>query len=405
MAEYIDGNSGAAQFAPLSHAQTVAISRHLQEQITVLQGRLDDVLREVRQSNEDITGLRSHKDDHNDVIGDLREDLAGTKTNLETTRQNLSRTNGIVQTLTTGLEKAAEDIVQLKNEQKLMRTNFERVDQDLQGNCHLAVQLQEVIEKRLNLDVDKLRADLNRTNLELQRLREDEEGVKVTVSTEREALRQLLVTTKNMTSDMANEKTKAEISDNRLSETIAGLKAAVARIDELASHQTGLHEEHSNTLFSHQELMTLVKKVRAQLKNVDEHSQRVGASLGDTQQRLEFTTESVSELAAKLQAVQGECLNTTQGHAMLKSKVHQLHSDLANVASTTEKVKAGLKETSSILLPNISMDSEVSTRTAHHGSILHTSPLISGKSPKTPRNPNGKSSSGGGGSSQQNAWT
>merc|ERR1712176_579401 len=104
----------------------------------------------------------------------------------------------------------------------------------------------------------------------------------------------------------------------------------------------------------------------------------MGDALGRTAKDLEATNGRLEEVCSCLDETRQGLLDTQdkvgrcgQGQESSRGAVQQLQAELRDLRQQTQAVRAGLKEQSSLLLPNIHMDSsEARTAAARHGSLL-----------------------------------
>eukprot|EP00927_Polykrikos_kofoidii_P050311 TRINITY_DN4421_c0_g1_i1.p1 TRINITY_DN4421_c0_g1~~TRINITY_DN4421_c0_g1_i1.p1 ORF type:complete len:434 (-),score=83.97 TRINITY_DN4421_c0_g1_i1:199-1428(-) len=390
MADVLEGNSGQVMYAPLSQQQTVAMGRHLQEQMRILQQRLDQLGNDLQDTNGAVSGLKANKDQLGNNVQQLQDGLANTKTLVDSTRKELGRTNAHVQKLHSGVESANDNIASLRDAQKVTNTQMEKLKQDLLQTNNMAKDCQEAIEKRLDLECAQLRDELSKTNLNLKHLRADHEIVKTGFHEEREALRDANNRSKGIANDLAATNTVVGIIEQRLADTVSGLRTTRQNLEDLNTVTVKLHEDHENTKATAAEVLGGLKKVGSHVKQVHEGLDRTANGLVVTQSKLEETTNIVDVIRNDLSDTKGKANALREGHEMSKNQLLMLRGELAEVGATTAAVKAGLKETSSILLPNINMDShEARTATLRHGSLLHTNGL---QSSTTPRKPSSKGS-------------
>lgn len=402
MAELLDGSTEHINYAPLSHSQTVAMCRHLQEQIRILEGKIGELQKGLQNAHESVSDLKDGSGASNSAIHSLQEGLKQTNGVVDSNRKELARTNGNVQKLQQGLEQANQTVAGLRDAQTMTNNRLEKVANDLGLTTGLATRLQEHIEKKIDKDIQNLRDESAKTNLDLRHLKADEEAVKEGLHEEREKVRENTVKIKNVADDLGHANTKISILEQRLTDTTGNAKATRQNLEDLNIATLKLHEDHENTKANMNELRGSVKKAHSHIKQVHENVDRVGYSLSNTQRKLEDNNddtsgaqENVEDLRTKLNA-----LKDAQDRA--NTMIQMLRRDLAEVGATTEKVKAGLKEQSSLLLPNLNLDSaEARAATARHGSLLQTTPLGSMSSPRKPQ------SRGGNGRPAPNnlAWT
>eukprot|EP00927_Polykrikos_kofoidii_P050313 TRINITY_DN4421_c0_g3_i1.p1 TRINITY_DN4421_c0_g3~~TRINITY_DN4421_c0_g3_i1.p1 ORF type:complete len:406 (-),score=77.01 TRINITY_DN4421_c0_g3_i1:366-1583(-) len=405
MADVLEGNIGHLTHAPLSQQQTVAMGRHLQEQIRFLQQRFDQLGNDLQDTNNAVSGLKNEKDNQGNQVQQLQDSLASTKSLVDSTRKELGRTNAHVQKLHSGLESANDNVASLRDAHKVMNTQMEKLKEDLFQTNHVAKDCQEAIEKRLDLECAQLRDELSKTNLSLTHLRADHENVKAGFHEDREALRDANSRSKGIANDLAATNTVVGILEQRLADTVNGLKTTRQNLEDLNTVTLKLNEDHENTKGTAAEVLGGLKKIGAHVKQVHEGLDRTANGLLVTQGRLEETTNNVDVIRNDLSDTKGKANALREGHEMSKNQLLLLRGELAEVGATTMAVKAGLKETSSILLPNINMDShEARTASARHGSLLNGLNGI----PRKPSSKGNASARGLGGTNPGNAqmaWT
>lgn len=371
MADMIEGNTGHANFAPLSSAQTVAISRHLQEQIRALESRMDDMMITVQEVTHNVGSNKEGKDWLNDQMEGLKDNLAGTKAVVDSTRKELGRTNANVQKLQSSMETAHEGLATQRDLQKVTNTAVQKLSQDVSQTDAVTRRIQEHIEKKLDLDAAQLREQLSQTSLVLQQLRADERQTKDIVCHERETLRETNSKVKANSDELQAVETKIGILENRLAESATGLKTTRQHLEDLNTVTLKLHEDHENTKTSAFDVLAGLKRVGAHVKQVHEGLEKTANVLDITQGKLEDNTVKLDDVHHDLRSTGHQVSILSEGHELSKNQLNHLHKELAEVGATAQAVKAGLKETSSILLPNINMDhTESRTASARHGSLL-----------------------------------
>jgi len=212
---------------------------------------------------------------------------------------------------------------------------------------------------------------MGKTTLDLKRLREDGNLAKAGLLKEKEAVRELGETVKGIANDLSATNTVAGIVEQRLSETASGLKTARNSVDDLNTVTLKLHEDHENTKITCAEALAGLKKVGLRVKQIDESLEKTGNALVGTQNKLDAARHDVSSLQNDLIATKTNVCQLKDGGNRAEDNLHRLRRHLNEVEATTQAVRAGLKEQSSILLPNINMDShEARTATGRHGSLL-----------------------------------
>lgn len=371
MADILDGKTAHTHFAPLSQAQTIQISRHLQDQMRKLEVRLDDIDWGYKRNQEAIASLKEGSAALQGTVSSIQDVSSSTRNAVECARKELARNNGFVQKLQGSLDQSLEGMASMRDVQKVTTASIKKMGQDLSGTHSLAIKLQEGVERRIDVDVAQLRDELSKTNLELKHVRADDALLKQALHEEREALRQVNNRVKAIADDLAEHSALAGINEQRLGEATADLKITRLGVDELNVICLKLNEEQVNTKNIVNELFSSVKRVTLHAKEVDETVAEAVAQLALTQGKLDDKVEMMDGLRQTLDQTQTKVLGLRDGHEMTKGQLTHLRAELTQVGSTAQAVKAALKETSSLLLPNISMDnSEVKVSAGRHGSIL-----------------------------------
>mmetsp|Transcript_103712 Transcript_103712/g.293150 ORF Transcript_103712/g.293150 Transcript_103712/m.293150 type:complete len:412 (+) Transcript_103712:82-1317(+) len=392
MADILEGGTEHAHYAPLSHAQTLAISRHLQEQIRAVEMQVADLSKGLADAMDAVGTLRGQASGAGSAMHALQDGLRQTNGQLDAQRKELARTNGSVQKLQQGMDQANSNIAGLRDAQSVANNNTQKLANDLGVTSALAGRLQEAIEKRIDGEIRALNDELAKTNLDLKHLRADGEAVKDVVHEEREKSRDLSAKVKSTIDKLGATDTRANILDQRLADNTANIKATRQNLEDLNVATLKLHEDHENTKGNLNDVRSSVKKCHSHTKQVHESLERLGAAHAAMARRLEdndgHTDDSrkhVEDLRSKVQALR-------EGQERAGAVLGTLRRELSEVSSTAEKVKAGLKEQSSLLLPNLSLDSsEARAATQRHGSLLQSQPLGF-----TPRKPPARPASRGG---------
>lgn len=401
MADLLDGTKGHAHFAPLSQSQTVAISRHLQDQIRKIEQKLEELEVGQKRTDDFVGQLKDGSDGLQVTMATMQDALTGTRNAIDSARKELTRSNGVVQKIQAGQEQAQDAIGTLRDAQKVTTTSLKKMGQDLLGTHSLAVKLQEAIERRLDVDVAQIRDELSKTNLEIRHVRADEDMLKSAIRDEREALRETNLKVKAVSDDITEVRTVVTINEQRMTDAAAGFKSARQIVDDLNNAVLKLHEDHDNTKNIVQELAASNRRVTTHIKQVEETVSGATTEIVVAQNRLEEQADQMDYVRQVVQVTQTKVQGLHEGHERTRAALNDLRSEVAEVGATTQAVRAGLKETSYLLLPNI-MDSAPDVRTVvaeRHGSLLHLGggPLTPLTSPKHSRPAEHRLGGGGGG--------
>jgi len=119
MADVLQGATSHAQWAPLSTGTTIAINRHLQEQIEALQANVVDVNIKLKETVDALEDLRKSVPTPNSTAEvKLRDDVAQIRVYAEDNRNDINRTDEVVTKIQNGLGDNRDSIVRLQDMQK-----------------------------------------------------------------------------------------------------------------------------------------------------------------------------------------------------------------------------------------------------------------------------------------------
>lgn len=405
MADLIDGSTSHTHYAPLSTGQTIAISRHLQDQIRLIETKLVELQKGLLDANEGVIELRDSSVVTNHAVHALQDGLKSTNNMVEANRKELGRANGGAQKFQSVLEQVNTMVAALRDTQKVTNNGLQKLGQDQVETHTLAVKLQESIERRLDLDIAELKSEVGKTNLDLKHLKADEEADKLCIIQERDKLRESNIKMKSIADDLAETNTLLQIFDQRVQESSGSLKATKQNLEDLNLATLKLHEDHENTKVQVAEVRGSVKKVHTHVKQVHDSLAVTNQGLNVCTGRLEECCQVVDSLRGSVGDTQGKLNALKDGQERTNGIVQHVRRELQEVGATTAAVKAGLKEQSSLLLPNLTMDSqEARSASQRHGSLLHTG-VGQLSSPRKPGSRNGTRSGLGQTAPAGMAWT
>mmetsp|Transcript_88265 Transcript_88265/g.189471 ORF Transcript_88265/g.189471 Transcript_88265/m.189471 type:complete len:414 (-) Transcript_88265:232-1473(-) len=367
---FMDG-TGSVQHAPLSQKQTITMARNLQDHIARNAEEIQDLRRCIRDNAEAIQGLRGAAEITVTGLQSLQEGLAATNTLVEANRKELVRTNSTVQQLGLGVDQNNDGIMLLRDAHKVSNNSLQKLGKDIVLANAVTDKLQEAIDKRIDTDLVHLRDELSRTRLEVKHVTANEESLRVGLLEEREKLREEQARAKGIADNLAETNTVVQILEQRIASEIAGLKATRQLLDELNVATGKLREDYDLTKGFVVDLQTSSKKVIAQLRQEHDNIERNASGLSILQDKFEKQVEALDQTRKNLEKTSTQVHILNDGHDRVTTQIGQIRTELSDVGTTARAVKAGLKEQSAILLPNIQSDSgEVRKAVARHGSYL-----------------------------------
>mmetsp|Transcript_7464 Transcript_7464/g.16268 ORF Transcript_7464/g.16268 Transcript_7464/m.16268 type:complete len:412 (-) Transcript_7464:181-1416(-) len=403
--------SAGVGFAPLSQGQTLAITRQLQDLIQKTNQRVDELSLSVKEHADGIASLKDYSTEVESRTTTLEERLAALYVSLDASIAEVQRNKSAVQLVEEGLERAKEKTSTLRDAYRITNLNVQQAAQDFAKTHSLATRLEAVIEQRLEVALDQLKEDLGTCNLSLKHLKEDGQTMQASHLQDKEALRETNDRLCGVIDDLAETKTMLSIVEQRGSDLNSCMKANRQAMDALNVTMLKLLEDGSVTSTKFTELGNLLKGTQGQVKQVGDSVKTLTSSHQSAQHKLNEHAHIMDNIRGGLEETRTQLTGLSQGHDLVKRHIHQLHSNVAEANQTALAVKAGLKDTSQLLLPNIGMDSsEALSMIKKHGSILDpgvfSMPGVPGTSPrKSFGTPRGSRISAVGGRSMSSTWT
>jgi len=403
MADVVEGTSQHTLYAPLSHASVQQACRYLQDQIRALDLKVADLHRNMNTSDTAAGDLEKVVNTCTSNIHALQETAKVMQTRLDVNDRELVRTNNNVTKLQKGLHDTNDSmggVRELREELEATNANVHKLGEDLATTDTHVHKLGETFERKVDPAMQQLRDDLTRTKLELQQLNEDELCVKEGLYQERDNVKQANERIRALVDQLGMTNTKMNNMDKRLGDTTGRSKVNLQGIEDLTLDTTRLRDDHEHTKKQLGEARESVSKAHHHLKQVHQSLDTVAITLQNTQKKLDntyndtdFSRQNIDDMRSKVRALEN-------GQDRALDVIQQLRIQLAETSATTDRVKAGLKEHSSLLLPNLSLDSpEARAASQRHGSLLMTGPLVSTPRPSSSRR--GRMPTG----TNQMAWT
>lgn len=351
----MQGTSNHATYAPLSHEQTISVCRHLQDQIDAFVTRLQKI--------EEHGGNLNHEiDDVRDTIAGLNveqnfKDMRSKFSNdAESNRKELGRTSAAVQRTQQVLDQAGENLLVLREAQKVTNVNVQNVAQDVAHNQESTASVREVIEKKMIFDVEKLRDELSKTNLHVRNLECESEAQKVILQVHREEQRKCQVELQGLRVDLGQTDVRAQLCDQRVAELCRGVRETRQSLEETQKQEVQHWEAQERLAVNVAELNAGLKKAAAQAKMGQDIAERtlqdiqvVSTTVGNITSSGETTRQGLEHAQLAIRCLrEGQDRNMVQQNAMI--------TQLDNLRAALLETKRSLSQTNSMVLPNLNHD-------------------------------------------------
>jgi len=386
MAELLEGNTSHANYAPLSHGQTMSMGRHLQDQIRQLQQILSDFGKGLSETNDAVGDLRKQIGSNHNNIAQLNDQMQTANTTLEQQKNDLGRTGATVAKIQKALEGTDDKVAELIDGQKVHTSLLGKIQKEQNAQSQRQHEFKERIEKKVEVDIRALRDDFAKSELAQAQIRADADTLKDQVLEEKEQLRQTNLRMKESQDDFRAMDTMVKILEKRLADSNSNLKTTRENLEDLNTATLKLHEDHDNTKARLAEQGEHAKRTNNNLKQVHSKLEATAQAVNIAHQKIEQQTDHGESLKKSLDHANSRIQAVTEGNDRANSNISDLKSQLAETEATAKAVKAGLKESNSLLLPNLHLDSQEARNVSQrHGSLLHSSNINSSAPPLTPK--------------------
>jgi len=290
---------------------------------------------------------------------------------LETTRRDLDHTNGNLQGLRAAHQKSDKFAATLGERQKMMHTSMESLGDDLGGVRTRTGKLEETSEKRLIPDIEGLRNGLQNTNLQVNSVKAQADATRNALQEERTSLRDTIRDVGGLREDVEKAKTNFDLMEQKLASTDGQVKGAKTKLQDLKDTVDRMGDEVTWVKSHGNESADGLRKAVAALKMLQNGLNDTMKALEITQEKLTNTESTLGHARSDLDDVRHKAKAIGQGQTASMQDISALRSALSEVGATTMAVKAGLKEASSLLLPNVhEAHHEVRHATSYHGDLL-----------------------------------
>jgi len=387
----------------------MTMGRHLQDQIRQMQQALSDLRKGHSETNDAVGDLRKQVGGNHANVAKLNDEMKAANTMLEKQNSELGRTGTAVMKLQKGLEGTDGKVAELIDGQAVNATLLGKIQKEQDAQAQRQHEFKERMEKKVEQDIRALRDEFAKSELAQQQIRADADALKGLVMEEQEQLRQTNLRVKETQDGFSDMETMFKILEKRVTDSISNLKTTRENLEDLNNATLKLHEDHDNTKARLAEQGQNVKHTNNHVKQVHSKLEATAQALNNAHEKIAQQADHGEDLKQALDHANSRIQSVTEGNNHANSNISDLKRQLADTEATAKAVKAGLKESNTLLLPNLHLDShEARSASQRHGSLLHTGNINSsgGGGSLTPRKtPRTQTPRGPGASLTPQTWT
>mmetsp|Transcript_81081 Transcript_81081/g.224364 ORF Transcript_81081/g.224364 Transcript_81081/m.224364 type:complete len:387 (-) Transcript_81081:90-1250(-) len=355
MADILNGTSGHSSFAPLSQAQTLSIAKHLQEQIDDLGSKCDTLSKDLQHATESIKAVATQLNNYS--VDDLRENVTSLGAQVVGLRGDLGRTNNNLQKLTHDHDATCETLSAVRDGQQVSNTKMQKIVGDLEQVAAKARDLKTVLETKVNVEAQQLRDELSKTNHRVDLINQDMPVLKAGLQNQKEALHDTQNDLQALTGDLAMTNTNAGMLEQKMSDLSASLREAKQNLSDTDTALTQLREDHGLTKDYLNTTNGNLKKTGTHVKQVSETLNRTMNELRSAKAKLDCTSETLDIARKDLEGEKAKVKSLRDSQDRVNATQGQLASQLEETSAVLNETRMGLKETNSLVLPNLQLDS------------------------------------------------
>jgi len=309
------------------------------------------------------TGMDSLKesiDQTNHCISQMQDCVSDNKSAIDTLRKDLGRTDNRVRRLYVAVEQLG--VPRLRESQKITNVSLDKLGQDLAKTIAIVNSLQGTIEKQLMTDISQLRDELGRTNLKSAKLGMDVEQNKACLLEERDNSRSMHANLEEVRGELQRAGAFADVLDARSANAASTAKDMRQRLDKLHCAVTRLQDDVGNMQNNMVDTRGHVKELGNSMMDVKDNLDRTKAGLATAHGRLDSACGNLDVTRGAVEKIHSHVLNLSEDQDHSRKGICSLMGQLCDLGSTAKDLEDRLHETSSLVLPNLRIESDHTSR-------------------------------------------
>jgi len=144
----------------------------------------------------------------------------------------------------------------------------------------------------------------------------------------------------------------------KLKDACDRLRSSERVLDDNVNYCKKLLSDHERTKVKVDEVRLEARDLNQQREDLENRFKKAMLDLGNTKEKLLGAQETLQHHNDRLNRAQDMATSASQGNAGAVNHLHSLQQQLEDTTSLAATVKAGLKQTNAVVLPNILVDAE-----------------------------------------------
>jgi chromosome segregation ATPase len=349
----VDG-SKHTRFAPLSANQTLEMIGDNKGDCISLHKGLRDLQRELAQVLEAVAGLQMKDKKMVAAISVLQDGLANNDKSVDELKKEMDRHDVRVKINRQNIEKVDVKVDQLFDSEKQRDHKIESLVRD-------SVEMREVIQVlkedlRRNFESDKSdRGEVveltGRVFRNLDKMRQGFDDLQ-------DKQRELEAGATKTADDMNRTGSNIDSLVVKLGDACNRLRTAEKTLDENIHNSKRLFDDHDRTKAKVDEVRFAARDLNRNREDLENRFKKALFDLQNTKDKLLGAQETLHAHNDRLNCAQDTATSASQGNLGTITHMHALQHQLEDTTQLASLVKDGLRQTNSVLLPNILLDTE-----------------------------------------------
>eukprot|EP00419_Tripos_fusus_P076119 CAMPEP_0172886430 /NCGR_PEP_ID=MMETSP1075-20121228/130945_1 /TAXON_ID=2916 /ORGANISM="Ceratium fusus, Strain PA161109" /LENGTH=439 /DNA_ID=CAMNT_0013739917 /DNA_START=26 /DNA_END=1343 /DNA_ORIENTATION=+ len=350
---HVDG-SKHTRFAPLSANQTLDMIGDNKEDCISLHKGLSDLQREVAEILQAIAGI--HKEDKKVVaaISSLQGGLANNEKALVELQKEVDRHDVRVKDNRQNIERVDVKVDQLKDSEA-MRDH--RIDALVRDNTEMREQIQ-IVKADLQKNFEGDKSDRGEVAEVTGRLFRNLDKLKQGIDDLQDKQRELEAGANKTADDMDRTGSNIDSLEVKLKDACDRLRVAEKSLDESIHHTRKLYDDHDRTKTKVDEVRFAARDLNQNREDLESRFKKALLDLHNTKEKLCGAQDTLQVHNDRLNRAQDTATSASQGNLGTVNHMHSLQNQLEDTTLLASSVKDGLRQTNSVVLPNILLDTE-----------------------------------------------
>jgi len=352
MADILDGRTEHSEWAPLSGGQTLAIGKHLRDEILIVRNEVEE-LRKLLGANTVLGKMRDAMDNVTGRVQALEDDRALVGDSLDSLRKECAAVGNRMAKQQQSVEELGDTTAGLRENQKVLRAGVQKVDQNVKAFGGTLDALQDEYKSVLLPEVRGMRSDMASAELAAKQMKADHDRLGKDYAETKQGLQTLGSTVDGHRGDLLKTNTVVHILEQRMLEIGKGLKETRGQVSGLDASLHELSEESNRNKAAIADLQKGGRKCEVQFKQIQEHQDSTVNQMSAVGSKLNATADTVDELRKSIRELQSDTTRLRDGQLQAQKNMQSLSGDMDEIRAETKHCMATLQETNAMVLPNL----------------------------------------------------